>query len=98
MKTRYLLYPALTGLAAAVLMLVAIKAAGTSLDWLPAHLFLPGQILAAGLFPHAPQDSPSPLFFFVQFALNFLITWIGMLFGVFFLDRVSVTLYELKRI
>jgi hypothetical protein len=98
MKTRYLLYPVLTGLFSALLMLVAIQASGTSLDWLQAHLFLPGQVLAAGLFSHATHNSTSPLYLFVEFTLNFLITWIGLLFMVFFLDRVVATLHELKKI
>ena len=97
MKTRYLLYPVLTGLAAAMLMLFAVSAAGTSYDWLPAHLFLPGKILVKAMFPQA-QSNASPLSFFVEFALNFLVTWIAMVFTVFFLDRLCATLYELTKL
>jgi hypothetical protein len=98
MKTRYLLYPALTGLAAAMLMLLAINASGTSYDWLPAHLFLPGQLLTNALFPHAAESPVSPLSFFVEFAFNFLFTWIMLAFAVFFLDKLCATLYELTKL
>jgi hypothetical protein len=97
MKTRYLLYPALTGLVAAVLMLLAISASATSADWLQARLFIPGQVLAALVFPHTAESAASPLRFFVEFALNFAVTWIGLLFVVVFLDRLCGTLYELTK-
>jgi hypothetical protein len=97
MKTRYLLYPALTGLVAAILMLFAISASATSNDWLQARLFVPGQLIASLLFPHTAESAVSPLRFFVEFALNFAVTWIGLLFVVVFLDRLCGTLYELTK-
>ncbi|MGD0735790.1 MAG: hypothetical protein ABR976_11610 [Terracidiphilus sp.] len=98
MKTRYLMYPALTGLIAAMLMLFAISAAGTSNDWLPTHLFLPGQVLTAFLFPHHAGAPVSPLRFFAEFALNFLMTWIMLAFAAFFLDKLTATLIELTKL
>jgi hypothetical protein len=98
MKTRYLMYPALTGLVAALLMLFAVSAAGTATDWLPAHLFLPGQVLTAFLFPQAVGAPVSPLRFFAEFALNFLVTWIFLVFTVYFLDKLTVTLFELTKL
>ena len=97
MKTRYLLYPALMGLVAAAVMLVAIKAAGTGADWLPENLFVPGRLLAALLFPHHPDAPINPLQYFVEFALNFIFTWIFLLFVIYFLDKVVRTLYELTK-
>jgi len=97
MKTRYLLYPVLAGLAAAVFMLIAIQASGTSADWLQANLFLPGRLLARALFPQSAQAPVSPLHFFVEFVLNFLVVWIAIVFTAYFLDKVAVTLYELKK-
>jgi hypothetical protein len=97
MKTRYLLYPALTGLVAAILMLIAVQTAGTSTDWLQAKLFTPGQLITALLFSKGGQPSTSPVSFFVEFALNFVFTWIGLLFITFFLDKLSETLYELTK-
>jgi hypothetical protein len=97
MKTRYLLYPVLAGLAAAIFMLIAIQASGTSADWLQANLFLPGRLLARALFPQSAQAPVSPLHFFVEFVLNFLVVWIAIVFTAYFLDKVAVTLYELKK-
>jgi hypothetical protein len=98
MKTRYLMYPALTGLAAAMLMLFAVSSAGTSSDWLPTSLFLPGQLLTKLLFPHNTGSTVSPLRFFVEFALNFGVVWIVLAFTIFFLDRLCATLFELTKL
>jgi hypothetical protein len=98
MKTRYFFYPALTCLGAAVLILVAIKTAGTSLDWLAANLFIPGRLLAAAMFHQAAGTPKPPLQFLAEFALNFVITWFGLMFGIFFLDRLIATLYELTKV
>jgi hypothetical protein len=97
MKTRYLLYPPVMGLVAAALILIAIKAAGTSADWLPANLFLPGRLLTAALFPHTTDAPINPLQYFVEFALNFATTWIGLMFTVYFIDKMVVTLHELTK-
>jgi hypothetical protein len=98
MKTRYLLYPMLSGLAAAAFMLIAIQASGTRADWLQANLFMPGRILAKALFPQSAQAPASPLHFFVEFALNFVFTWIAITFLAYFLDKLAVTLYELTKV
>jgi hypothetical protein len=74
-----------------------ISASATSAVWLLARIFIPGQVLAALVFPHTAESAASPLRFFVEFALNFAVTWIGLLFVVVFLDRLCGTLYELTK-
>jgi hypothetical protein len=98
MKTRYLLYPPLCGLAAVALMLIAIQTSGTSADWLQANLFIPGRIATAALFSKQAVESSSPLPHFVEFGLNFVFTWVGMVLTIFFLDKLSITLYELTKV
>jgi hypothetical protein len=97
MKTRYILYPPLCGLAAAALMLIAIQTSGTGADWIQANLFLPGRLATAALFSKAAVESTSPLPHLVEYGLNFVFTWIGLVLTIFFLDKLAGTLYELTK-